>query len=448
MVDVPKYPRPHRKRFPRQTAALLVLFLAGCSGVSLPRLSGGQHLSAGDFRNPDAPTGRSSIPIPTYTPEQQRAERVDIRSLTEEQASAGVGEVGVNTGRPAFASPDDPVPADTAGPGLARSQPRPAAIDASNLVIVDAKVGDLNGLPIVARGWLEPLGPRLRAESAGKTRQEWRNFAAGVINDRLISDLQEELFLAEARSALTDQERAGLRVFLQRFEKDVVRSSYGSQTLADEQLRRTSGIGLEETKRERERAALVAQIQQRIRDRVQVTSRDLILEYERNFDEFNPPRSAIFQLIRVRTDEPETVAAIADALNTMPFTEVAADERNQTPDPTTRELADSLEETELFGLEPLQAAASQLSTGQWQGPIDAGTFTYWVYLDRIEDNSRTLYEAQLELRQRLTEARGIEESSRYLFRLFERAGISNFDDLIFRLVQIAEEWYYQGEPAP
>ncbi|MDQ7012577.1 MAG: hypothetical protein Q9O74_01620 [Planctomycetota bacterium] len=444
MIDVQQHRRSRRNRFTRQTVALLALLLAGCSGVSLPKLSSGTRLSAGDFRNPAATSTGSHTPIPAYTPERPRAERVEIRSLTEEQASAGVGEVGVSTGDPAFVSSDRTAPND----GVGRPRPSSAPIDASNLVIVDAKVGDLNGLPIVARSWLEPLGPRLRAESAEKSRPEWRSLAAGIINDRLISDLQEELFLAEARSALTDQERAGLRVFLQRFEKDVVRSSYGSQTLADEQLRRTSGIGLAEAKRQRERAALVAQVQQRIRDRVQVTSRDLILEYERNADEFNPPRSAVFRLIRVRTDEPEAVAEITDALNTTPFVEVVANEHNQTPDPVIRELAESLAETELFGLEPLQAAASQLSIGQWQGPINAGTFTYWVYLDQIEDNSRTLYEAQLELRRRLIEARGIEESSRYLFRLFQRAGISNFDDLILRLVQIAEEWYYQGESAP
>ena len=29
-----------------------------------------------------------------------------------------------------------------------------------------------------------------------------------------------------------------------------------------------------------------------------------------------------------------------------------------------------------------------------------------------------------------------------------QAGISGFDDLIVRLVQIAESWYYQGEQSP
>lgn len=428
------------------TATFLALFLAGCSSVSLPELSGGARLSAADFRNPERDGEMAARPIPTYIPEQRRAERVDIRSLTEAQADAGVGEIGVEIGEPVLERESDAGAAEVRPP--AAQSARPAPVDMTGVTMVDAKVGDLNGLPIIARSWLEPLGPRLRAESIGKSRAEWRAFAANEINNRLIANLQDELFLAEARAGLTDQERAGLRVFLERFEKDVVRSSYGSQTLADEQLRRTSGIGLEEAKRERERAALVAQIQQRIRDRVQVTSRDLTLEYERNADEFNPPPSAVFRLIRVRTAEQDTIASIGEALVSTPFEEVAQDERNQTPDPTTRAITGDLASTELFGLESLQTAASQLSPGEWRGPIDAGTFTYWVYLDRIEDNSRTLYEAQLELRQRLMQERGIEETSRYLLRLFERAGISGFDDLIVRLVQIAESWYYQGERSP
>jgi len=446
MVDVREQPRPRHGLLAGHAATILALILAGCSSVSLPEFSSGPRLSAADFRNPQGGGKAATQPIPTYIPEQRRAERVDIRSLTEAQADAGVGEIGVEIGNPVL-EPDSDAGAEEVRPPTTR-EARPAPVDMSGVTMVDAKVGDLNGLPIIARSWLEPLGPRLRAESIGKSRAEWRAFAANEINNRLIANLQDELFLAEARAGLTDQERAGLRVFLERFEKDVVRSSYGSQTLADEQLRRTSGIGLEEAKRERERAALVAQIQQRIRDRVQVTSRDLTLEYERNADEFNPPPSAVFRLIRVRTAEQDTIASIGEALVSTPFEEVAQDERNQTPDPTTRAITGDLASTELFGLESLQTAASQLSPGEWRGPIDAGTFTYWVYLDRIEDNSRTLYEAQLDLRQRLMQQRGIEETSRYLLRLFERAGISGFDDLIVRLVQIAESWYYQGERSP
>lgn len=447
MVDVRDHPRPRFRHIAPRGACFLLLTLAGCGGVAVPDFSSGPRLSAGDFRNPEAAQSREANPLPTYVPERRRAERVDIRSLTEDEANAGVGQVEIEVGDPVLT---DTPPAATgarnspSGAGLTS----PVGINADNLTIVEAKIGDLNGLPVLAREWLEPLGPRLRAEAVGKTRAEWEMVAFTVIKDRIDASLQEELFLAEARAGLSDQERAGLRVFLERFEQDVVRGSYGSQTLADEQLRRTAGIGLEEAKRERERATLVWQIQQRIRDRVQVTSRDLLLEYERNDREFNPPPSAVFHQIRVRSSDTESIEAINTRLASESFVEVAQDDRNQTPDAFTREISGDLASSDLYGPAPLQKAASALSPGEWVGPIEAGPATYWIYLDRIEDNSQTFYDAQLELRQRLMEERGIEEKRRYLLRLFERAGISNYNDLILGLVNVAEEWYYTGETAP
>ncbi len=371
---------------------------------------------------------------------------MQIRSLTEDQARAGVPGVD------AIVRPPTPPPPPDNGQAQPRDsvppQPTEHSIDPNDLTLVDAKVGDLNGLPVLARNWLEPMGARLRAESLNKgmTRTDWRNFAAQEINARLVGDLRDELFLAEARSTLTAQQKAGLRVFLSRFEKDVIRSNYGSETRANQSLLRTAGIGLEEAKREREKGVLIqTQVQKKVWDRVQVSSRDLRLEYERNYDKYNPPAQAIFRLIRVRSDEPETVTAITEALNNSPFLEVADDDRNLSKNPAVRPIPDGLENTNMFGPKDLQAAAVTLSPGQWAGPLESGTVTRWIYLDRIESESHSLYEVQQELRQQITDIRREEEARRYLLRLFERAGITGLDRLVFRLVVIAEQWYYEGE---
>lgn len=333
----------------------------------------------------------------------------------------------------------------TPGPEGAGATPpsRAGGLSSTDLVLVDAKVGDLNGWPVLARSWLDPMGARLRAESAGKTRDAWRTFAAEEIRKRLITDLRDELFLAEARSALTAEERVGLRVFLQRFEQDVVRSAYGSQTLAEEKMRASSGMGLVEAKRERERAALIEnEVRTKVFDRVQVSSRDLRLEYERNFEKYNPPPQAVFRLIRVRSSEADTVEAVRAQLATKPFPEVADGEANLSKEPEIKKIPDGLEKAVLFGIPELQAAAAALSPGEQAGPIDTGTSTYWVYLEKIEDQTRSLYDVQLELRDEITASRREEEARRYLLRLFDRAGVSGIDDLTLRLLAIAERWYY------
>lgn len=414
--------------------------LSGCGSSPLPRVTATQRLSADDFIAPTAVRDRAPTPIDTYVPERPRAPRVQIRSLTEAEARGGVPGVDVSVGEP---TPGD---RQIQPSGDQPSPTRQAGIAPSDLTLVDSKVGDLNGLPVLARAWLEPMGARMRAESIGKTRADWRAFAAEEINSRLVGDLRDELFLSEARSTLTAEQKAGLRVFLSRFEKDVIRSSYGSATRANEQLQRTAGLDLESAKREREKGILIqTQVQQKVWDRVQVTWRDLELEYERNFEKYNPKPRAVFRLIRVRSDDPATVAAITEALKDSPFPTVADDERNDTKDPTVREIPDAYENTEFFGIAPLQAAAVGLSPGEAGGPFENGPFTYWIYLDRIERESHSLYEVQQELRQQITDARREEEARRYLLRLFERAGITGLDRLVFRLVAIAEQWYYEGE---
>lgn len=422
---------------------LCALVLAGCGGGLSVRdvlPTGSESLSPGDFRAAGAEQAPER-PIPLYVPERARAPRVAIRSVTEAEARGGVEGIDTRVGEPALEQPGQIVPP----PGQEEAAPAPEPIDPGGMTLVDAKIGDLNGVPILARNWLEPMGSRLRAESAGKTRAQWRAFAAETINQELIFDLRDELYLAEARSTLTAQQKAGLRVFLKRFEKDVVRGSYGSQTLADEQLRASSGRGLDEALRERERMALIqTQVRQKVWDRVQVSQRDLALEYEKNYETYNPPPRAVFRLIRVSTSDATAIEEIGAAVGSKPFGELAEDDRNTRKEEAVVELKGTYEQTEFFGIEALQEAALSLTPGQTAGPIEAGPFTYWLHLDRIDAESRTLYQAQRELRDQITSERRREEERRYLLRLFERAGISNVDELVMQLVDVAERWYYEG----
>lgn len=433
MVDGPP---PTGRRSPDTRILLIAPLLAaltalsGCSS-SRSTTPPTERLTPADFRSPAAAPG-TPAPIPAYTPEPVRAERVQIRTITEAEARAAVGEVTVEPGPPVL---------EQSGP----TPPQAPPLQPQDLALVDAKVGDLNGQPVLARRWLEPMGARLRAESAGKTRAEWRAEAAQSIYDRLVADLRDELYLAEARAALTPEQKAGLRVFLQRFERDVVASYGGSPTLAESGMLETQGRTLEQAKREREKATLIyEQLRSKVWDRVQVTSRDLELEYERRADEFSPPPEAVLRVIRVRTDDAGAVAAVQQRLGVEPFGHVADDESlNLQPAPERRPVPDGLAEAELFGPEPLQTAAAGLSPGEHAGPIEMGAFSYWIYLDRIEDNTRSLYEAQLELRELITAERRQDEEWRYLLRLFERAGVGGLQELTSDLVDIAEQWYYE-----
>jgi DNA repair exonuclease SbcCD nuclease subunit len=397
-----------------------------------------ERLTPEDFRAAEAPPAPER-PLPLYVPERPRAERVEIRTLSEAEARAGVGEVEVDAGRP-----DE---LETAPEGsIGAPPPSDAELRPDDLELVDALVGDINGRPLQARAWLEPMGARLLAESRGKSREQWRAFAYDAIGGELVAQLRNELLLAEARSALTPEEKAGLRVFLERFERDVVAANYGSPTLAEEQLLERHGTTLEQAKREREKALLIEeQLRTKVQSRVQVSQRDLQLEYERNQDLYNPPPRAVFLTISIRSDNAEAVAAITERLKSEPFAVVAEDERNLDRTPQVRDIPEGLENADLFGIPAQQEAASRLSPGEWAGPLELGTMTRWVYLDRIEDSSQSLYDVQLQLREQITQQRRSEEATRYLLKILNRAGIGDEEltALSLELLEVAERWYYR-----
>jgi len=311
--------------------------------------------------------------------------------------------------------------------------------------LVDAKVGDLNGRPIYARAWLEQIGDRLRARSAELPRPQWRAFAESEIAERLRSELKDQLLLAEARASLTPQEKQGLRAFLEKFESDVVSGASGSRTLAERQLAEERGITLEEARREREQLVLIQeQFRREIASRVQVPWRDIRLVYERNEGVFNPPPKAVFRQVRVRTADPEAIARVSEALGAgMAFDEVADLEINERRDPVEREFTGPFEEESFFGLVALNEAARGLVPGAWAGPVQAGAFTYWVYLKDVRRESTSLYDAQLIIQEELYTRRLREEETKYLFKLIRRSGMDDFSNVVRRLTDVAEVWYYR-----
>ena len=63
-----------------------------------------------------------------------------------------------------------------------------------------------------------------------------------------------------------------------------------------------------------------------------------------------------------------------------------------------------------------------------------------MYVDR-EQESRTLYEAQLEIFRELTIERRETERAEFLEDLIERARVSSRDEILLRLLYIAENNY-------
>lgn len=373
-------------------------------------------------------------------------------------AAADAADVGAPpraTGRGQAAREQDPTRPFGAEPVVVRGMapastatPPTPVRPITGLELVDAKVGDINGRPIFASTFFEPIEARLIAEAARLDRNAWLKLAAeDVIVPRLDGLIADELLRAEALAALSPAQRQGLRSFLVGFRRDLLSENMGSEQLARRRLEEGSGQSLDDTLRAKETDTLIRlALAQQINRRINVSWRDIRQRYERDQNIYNPPPTARFRMIRVPTARAEDVARINERLAAgEPFEMVAQDPANS----YEREQGGLYERTftgefsngEFFGAPALNERARTLSAGQSSGAFEVGSSTTWLWLDGITQTSVSLYDAQLRINQELTLERRRREQQLYMNRLIERARMSTRDEMLMRLLAIAEERY-------
>lgn len=318
---------------------------------------------------------------------------------------------------------------------------------------LDGKVGDINGKPIFAAALLDDLAPRLIARArelaprrnAAEVRSAWRRDATVAVGEKLEGLLRDELLRAEALSSLTPEQKQGLRAFMDNLRGDVLSRYRGSRAQANQQLLGTQGLTLDEYIRQQEQSTLIQyQIQNQIRKRVHVSWRDIVQEYERRPEVFNPDPRATFRLVQVSASDEAARAAVAAALGEgRSFADLAVSEVNRYKASEggleVRPLRGEFARGEYFGQAALNDAARALSPGQTAGPIEAGTAVFWVHLESIESGgAKPLYDMQLGIEDSLKSERTSRRFVGYIDRLRERASFTEFEIMLARLVQIAE----------
>ena len=435
---------PQRTHLIRTSAGPLaigtMLLVAGCSveKVRGPRTENPERLTLGDF------TGEQAQPV-----EQPTApERVSSAPTSREKSAA-------------------PMPAPDLGEGmtLARTTPaaRPAAArpvqienpssaanpqtQTASLELLDAKVGDVNGKPIFTSSFFAPIEDRLIAEAQRMSLNEWRANAGRLMAQRLDGIIADELLRAEALAALTPTQRVGLQAFLNNFRNNILSENLGSTQLATRRIQEQDGITLDEALRQKEVDTLVQlTLIREINRRVNVSWRDIKQRYERDIDDFAPPPSVVLRVIRAFSDEEETVSQITDRLaRGDDFAEIAASELNNFNTDTQgilkKQIEGSFEETAFFAPDALNDATHTLSQGEYTGPVELGSSLYWIKYEATQQESISLYDAQLVIQNELTQERREEAKNQYFSRLQERARVSTRDLVLMRLFEIAEQRY-------
>ena len=336
--------------------------------------------------------------------------------------------------------------------GPATSGPAPAPTGDSP-VVVDAKVGDVNGRPIFASEVLDEGLAALLTQDArreGVTEQAWAANAQKLIAGAVSRIVEDELIEAEARASLEPEQKQGLRYWLKERREEARRKAQGSRVVLEQQLR-DQGTSVEDWERDLARDELIKlQVRQQVWDRAMVTWPDIKFHYEVNYKQFNPEPTARLRLIRVLTASEEAVTAVQSALDRgEAFETVAAMDLNTFnragAGVETRALSGEYADTQLFGAAELNDAAHALKPGEWTPqPVKTGDFSVWVKLESIDTLRRPLSDpgVQREITAVVGNRKRQEVYQRYLNRLMEGAHFTGFEEMTGRLYEIARERYW------
>jgi hypothetical protein len=430
-------------------AGSLLVITASLPGCGSGGVSAGDQsaLRPADFRgaappptttttaNAAATTAAPSTAVVGATPVAPSPPAGVTRVVSPAEASGGVGEVAVIAG----AEPT--------------AQIRPDAKPAEQFIMVDSLVGQINGKPVFASKFLAPLDGRLR-ELARQTDNNrlWQREAIKLILNELQTQVRDELFLAEARAALSPEQRQGLFFFVQQLREQLVSGYGGSQEQANEALQEQEGRTLEEkVQDERDKALVRALVTRYVTPLVNVSWRDVKREYDRDNPTYNPPPTAKIRIIMVAAADQASVDKVAGELAAgNPFADVAKQDANRFARGEGgligRRVEGEYATAKIFEDTTLNTQAQKLTPGATTGPFDLTTggtkVKAWMHLEGFDQPpGQSLEQVQLAIYQKLRAQKFDEETKRFFQRLMDRGSRTPEKDMAERLLAIASERY-------
>jgi len=406
-------------------SVVLIVVCAAAAGCAQTSTDTRSRISSSDFVDT---AERSPEPAPADPPQFV---------MSVEEARRGVVDIQASPGAP-------PEPTD---------QPTRSG----RPILIDAKVGDIHGKPIYVNEFFDLIGDRLEASARDHQPQEWLKEATGIIVNQLHQERKNELAVGEARSSLPPQARQGLFSFIDRYRQDLESQNFGSATRAEQSAQESEGLNTDQLAADQlEQQLIEYELNRNIDAQIHVTKHDERVEWDRNWIRYNPPPTVELIRIYVRATETEAIADIEARLEAgEPFEEIAKSDFNMAPDEGrwqitinhTREhpyTPDMFKETTFIKVERFNEAIRRLELGEWTGPIEesSGRRLAWFRLEGVENLPRSFYDAQQKVRGYLEYMQRADREADYWNKLMRRSDFTDFDDMVYRLQQIAAERYY------
>ena len=315
---------------------------------------------------------------------------------------------------------------------------------------VESLVGQINGRPIFAGEFFEPIEDRLLRIAAMDNRAEARRGIIDLVRARFEEFIDSELVIAEAESGLSPEQKQGLFAWLMNLREEEIARRGGSLAAAEESVLEEQGLSLEEFMNRRRDIALASDLLRRkIEPRVIVSWREIEAEYRRRESEFNPPASIRIGRIRLvdRGETSEVIARVRAAFAAgAPFAEVARS-IGLADDGFWREFTIGPDGVAGLDLAPeFRDSLEGVPTGAAGTEIVRGNATTWLGILAIDEpTGQSLFEprVQLGLQEMLRSRRFQVEQNRYLQSLRRRWVSEDIGKMRERLTTIALDRYFR-----
>jgi hypothetical protein len=314
---------------------------------------------------------------------------------------------------------------------------------------VEGLVGQVNGRPVFANAFLEPIADRLLSAAALRDRVEGRRVFVELVRLSFKDLVDNELIVADAESKLSPEQQQGLFAWLRSFQEETIAERGGSRAAAEASLEAEESQTLEQFVQQKRDIALVRRLMnERIEPRTIVSWRDIVQEYERRRAEFNPPPVLKLGRIRLnpRTDADAIAKVKAMAAEGKKFSEIAAELK--LPDGGLWQTFDYPPDG-IAGM-PFTDATKERLTGLGidvpSAPLEQRELVVWLgilALDRPPSRSLFDRDVQLQLRAELEGRRRAIDRQRYLDSLRSRWVTDEIGEMERRLVEIALERYWR-----
>lgn len=411
-------------RRPARLIAAAALCLPAACASAPERDIKPRTITLAEFARSDAQPAAATAPVsPASTPAASAPANVETASSRPSSPSSPSSHA-----EPAAGAAK---PAERAGVGERLLNP-------GDQVIVDSLIGQVSGRPIFADQFLAPISDQLRVQAEkAESPQKFLPIARAIIRQRLREIVLNELFLAEAENALTEQQQQGLLAFIRDFREKSIAEAFGSLSRRESELQQ-EGRTLDQYVEEYRNQALIGNlINQKIEPRVIVSWKDVEREYERRKAEFNPPGTVTLQRIRVDNNQADVIDDVKRRLAAgEDFAGVAdaAGEPNHGTWDTFKVGPNGIEDV----IDEYKPFLKDLHDGLVTPSISYRDRTVWLRVAHLDQPAaKSLYDVQRQLIAELLERRRAEEREKYIRGLFEKGIYDELDAMADRILAVA-----------